>query len=463
MWRVSSHQRHAYCRRFLSGDEAGIERRARAASYTGLQTCGWPGCPCCGPKIAAERGVDIALALSSHHLDGGTVAMVTLTMPHERTHSLQELLEATMKGWTALRQHKTPRALLSAYTVGWIRRLETTVGPHGWHPHVHALLFLPAGVTDEQLSELETALRLSWSNRIERLGYGRPSQKHGVVMRRLDLGAAHEAVADYVAKSAALELASAGTKVSRTADHRTPQQLLYDAGAYGLVGDVALWLEFERTMHGRRHLEWSQGLRRRLIGDVDEVTDQAAAESNDGAARLLTTLSAATWRSVTARPGAPAALLTAAELYEDEDEARDAIARHLSRTRREPARQPASETPSAGREAAGRPPLPAPAGATAGRPPAPHPNASRRVLGTSAARAVATSEAGRINGGTAPIPSRRVTNATQQTDAARSTPTRTQREAGATANGGRAPHHPESRPPGRRSPLHAGRAPDLAG
>jgi hypothetical protein len=43
-----------------------------------------------------------------------------------------------------------------------------------------------------------------------------------------------------------------------------------------------------------------------------------------------------------------------------------------------------TETPSAGREAAGRPPLPAPAGATDGRPPGPHLNASRRGLAAAA-------------------------------------------------------------------------------
>jgi len=35
----------------------------------------------------------------------------------------------------------------------------------------------------------------------------------------------------------------------------------------------ALWLEYSKTMHGRRVIEWSRGLRDQLLPDEEELTD----------------------------------------------------------------------------------------------------------------------------------------------------------------------------------------------
>ncbi len=330
LWRISDHKRHAFCRRYAHGEVVAIEKRENRASYSGLQTCGWPGCPLCGPKIAVERAADIALALTEHHARGGRVALLTLTMRHSRAERLRDLLDGLGGAWSAIRKNKTPRRLLTAHVEGWIKRLEVTAGPNGWHPHLHVLLFLRAGTTEDELAELAAAMFGAWSGRLVRAGLGKPTKEHGIDCKMLDLAAAHEHVAEYVAKAAALELTSAGTKIGRRAESRTPLQLLHDVGTIGLADDVARWHEYEQAMHGRAHLLWSDGLRVRLLAGIVELTDEQAAESNDGAARLLAYIGLDTWSRVRSCKPGPAVGLNWAEVYDDDDEARELLARNLA-------------------------------------------------------------------------------------------------------------------------------------
>lgn len=338
----SSIERQRKCRWIPKGDHVGIEKRLDRANLTELQTCGRPGCPACGPKIAAERAADIALALTEWIARGGRVAMLTLTLPHTRAQRLAELLDGLGPAFGAIRQNKTPRRLLTAHTGGWIKRLEVTLGENGWHPHLHVLVFLLPGTTAAELAELAESWYVAWSGRLIRAGLGKPSRRHGVDAKLLDLSAAHEQVAKYVAKTeyaaapgslrAALELANAGSKRARSLTSRTPMQLLADAVRDGEAVDVARWHEFEQAMKGRHQLQWSRGLRDELLGDeLPELTDEEAAESNDGAGRLIGLLDHDTWRRVRDWEHGPAAVLSWAEVYEDDDQARDLIRRQLAR------------------------------------------------------------------------------------------------------------------------------------
>ena len=291
LWEISANRRQRKCRCVLAGDHVSIEKRHARANFSGLQTCAnrWT-CPMCGPKIAAERASEIALALTAHHLSGGRVAMVTLTMRHSRAQRLSDLLAGLTGAWSAIRQDKRSRGLISELTCGWIKRLELTVGPNGWHPHLHVLVFLNPGTTDEQAEQLAEAMYAPWSRRLARSGLGLPIKRHGLRWKVLDLTTAHEKVAQYVASteyaaapgslSAALELANAGGKRAR-GENRTPMQLLADLVNVGLASDLAKWREYEEATRGKAQLLWSNGLRRRLLGALPETSDEEAAESND--------------------------------------------------------------------------------------------------------------------------------------------------------------------------------------
>jgi hypothetical protein len=323
------HKPLAQCRRYGRGQLVGLKRRHDRAHFSDLVYCGKTICPLCGPKIAAERAADIALALSQHYAAGGRVAFVTLTMPHTRAQRLSELLEGLTSSWAAIRQNKTPRRLLAAHAAGWIKRLEVTHGAHGWHPHLHLLVFLVPGVDVDQVDELAAAMYGAWSGRLIRRGLGETSPD-AFSWKLLDLTAAHEQVAEYAAKAAALELASSGTKMGRRRSSRSPLQVLHDFGADGLAEDRAIWFEYVEAMYRRRAIEWSQGLRDRLIGDIAELTDEQAAAADDSLGRLLGYLDRDTWKRIRSWEGGPAAILDWAEVVDDHDQAAELVRQRLA-------------------------------------------------------------------------------------------------------------------------------------
>jgi hypothetical protein len=329
------HRALGLCRQSPRDHHVELKRRVEGdgprAHFAELVYCGKPICPLCGPKIAAERAADIALALSAHYQAGGRVMFASYTLRHARAQSLVGLLRGVSRGWSAIRQNKTPRRLLKAYTAGWIKRLEVTVGAHGWHPHLHVFRFLRPGVTEEQAAELAEAEYHAWARSMHRQGLGTPSRKHGLVWKVLDLDQAHEKVAEYAAKAAGLELASAGTKVGRAADSRSPLQVLHDFGELGEARDLALWFEYVEAMHGRHHIEWSQGLRTRLLGDVPELSDEEAAAADDHMGRLLGVLNRDTWRRILDWAPGPARVLEWAEQLEDHDQAAELVDHELRR------------------------------------------------------------------------------------------------------------------------------------
>jgi hypothetical protein len=229
--------------------------------------------------VAESETSDIALAVTQHYADGGRVVFVTLTLRHVISQSLVTLLKGLGAAWTACRQHKGPRALWSAYTVGFVRKLEVTFGFNGWHPHLHLLIFLKPGVSDDQVGELLESMFAAWSGRLERDRLGKPSRKRGLTWEILGLDAAQERVSRYMAKDAARELASAGSKLGR-GSNRSTLQLLFDAAA----GDPVAMLryeEFEDAMKGKARVIWSDGLKARFLDPELQASADPEAEARE--------------------------------------------------------------------------------------------------------------------------------------------------------------------------------------
>lgn len=328
------HRALALCRRSPRGDHVELKRRIERdgprAHYGQLVYCGKPICPLCGSKIAAERAADIALALSAHYAAGGRVMFATYTLRHSRAQRLSALVDGLGRGWAAIRQSKGPRRLLRAHTVGWIKRLEVTVGENGWHPHLHVFRFLKPGVTDDQAAELAAAEFRTWASSLRRQCLGEVDPDHGLVWKVLELTQAHEEIARYAAKSAGLELASAGTKIGRTSSSRSPLQVLQDFGENGELRDRELWFEYVEAMHGRHHLQWSDGLRDQLLADVPELSDEDAAAADDRLGRLLGYLDRDTWRRICEWEPGPAAVLEWAEALDDHEQAAELVRERLA-------------------------------------------------------------------------------------------------------------------------------------
>jgi len=133
------------------------EQRARLAIH-GVHTCKSPLCPLCASKWQRTRSDEITQAIDAHPLGGDGVFFVTLTGRHNRKMSLSLMhrLLGTALGsfWSG------SGGALAAAAVGGkpesIRAHDRTWSVEkGWHPHIHALLFVQdATIGDAELAAL---------------------------------------------------------------------------------------------------------------------------------------------------------------------------------------------------------------------------------------------------------------------------------------------------------------------
>jgi hypothetical protein len=136
---------------------------------------------------------------------------------------------------------------------------------------------------------------------------------------------------DFVNRSTSAQLAAYVTKVQDGGDgrglgneisrsdlkrgrwsSRTPFRILADFGSEGYLTDLELWQEFEQATVGKSALRWSRGLRRLLLPDVDEKTDEEIAAEEMGGDDLAVLLPS-TWYRICDIPGAESAVLDAVE------------------------------------------------------------------------------------------------------------------------------------------------------
>lgn len=299
--KISQLSRVRKCRCSPTGSYVTVARRGSRAHYSGLQTCGsvWS-CPVCSARIQAARADELLDAVERAHAQGLSVALLTLTMRHRKTDRLRSLWDALSRAWqAALTTDRSVRNAREAVgLVGWVRRVESTVGKHGWHLHVHALLFYEDGA---RLPELREAIWKGWLRRLTTLGLD-AVKEHGIVLRELDLEQAREQISGYLNKatyeqaagSAARELAGQIGKSGRNGN-RAPFDVLADVLEVGLSSDLAIWSEWERTSKGRRALTWSKGIRSRLLSGV-EPTDEEIAADSDGDQFDVAEVDGSTWR-----------------------------------------------------------------------------------------------------------------------------------------------------------------------
>ena len=361
LWDLSTLGRVRGCRRvgvladgsaLLRVTGTGAERRA---GFGGLATCGstWA-CPCCAERIAAGREEELTAAIEAWRSAGNAVAMVTLTMRHDRGQALSSLWDAVSRAWGAVTSgrgwegaHVRYGAVVSrtlvqgarkgtvvlAPFVGWTRVVEVTHGKNGWHVHVHSLLFLRRHVSARDVRDLGAEMFQRWRARLVADGFAAPLSHLGGLDARL-AGDGAGGLGKYLTKSrygagtaegTAAEITRGASKAGLSGN-RTPFAILADIVAAPVSGDVALWHEWEAASAGRRQMTWSQGWREMLVPTVEEKTDHELAAEDLGGEDLLG-LPRATVRAIGARR-LHAALLDAAESDDSGDWARLFLVSH---------------------------------------------------------------------------------------------------------------------------------------
>lgn len=280
------------------------------ASYGGLQTCGsvWQ-CPVCAAKISERRRAEVLAAMTAWKAQDGTVNMLTLTCPHQRSDDLAELLVKQAKALNYFWMDRQAKVVFHEMgTVGHIKATEGTHGrlspyDNGWHPHYHILLFnsLEPHLTryktllGEQMTDWQVRLYLRWANACKLAGLGEPSYQHGL---KLDDGSKADR---YISKwGLEDEITKGHTKKAISGE--TPFDLLRALQADPTDRQAAaLFIEFATVFKGKRQLRWSKGLKARFA--VEEKTDDELTEEKDDFAQVLGQLTIEQWRDVLAVEG----------------------------------------------------------------------------------------------------------------------------------------------------------------
>ena len=359
LWHASSLKAVRCCGRMLHNDAVRdpddgqtvlIRRREvdgrMVASYQGLMTCGsvWS-CPRCSAVVAHDRAAEIGAAVRECYRQGGKVYMLTLTMRHRASDRLADLWAALSLGWrsafgtrawtgqnarTAERNGKLVYVGARLGDVelfevaGLTRVVEATYGAparggHGWHLHIHALVFCASSLRSglrfdlpDWISPVEdrewlarnlfaSRVHQRWSAGLQKAGYTLPGSV-AVDMREVGDGGAEylgryltKATYDAATKTGIEVAAGQVSKVGRLERNRTPFELLADlaasVGARGFgvrtprhwavreagngdwavidrdtgevtavtpPGEWAIWHEWEQASKGRRQIMWSR-------------------------------------------------------------------------------------------------------------------------------------------------------------------------------------------------------------
>jgi len=316
------------CRKRFAGFVSVKESPSKVPHFGGLETCHsvWV-CPICASKISERRREEIDVAVRIWHCLGGATVLLSLTLPHSIEQSLLEVLEGYQGSRRTLLNRKSWKTLSKSVGLkGSVRALEATYGLNGWHLHSHEVLFLD-GMCD---TVLLTARILPLWQAACATEYGRVPNGHGVKISGADdpdeylaamsptievaesglSGSCSESLDKYRARAAggdlltggasrwtiAHEVARAHSKKSRVDSSDTPWDLLRRA-ADGATWAGALFIEWARSMKGRKHLLWSRGLRA-LMGLDAEKTDEEIANEDEAGSVLVGLITPAQWNRI---------------------------------------------------------------------------------------------------------------------------------------------------------------------
>ncbi len=173
---------------------------SRRLSYSGVSTCKSSLCPLCAPKWQQTRAQEITTAID--HWGAKRVVFLTLTMRHHpgMALALQHRILTSAFGhlWSG-RAGQDLAAELGGKPESVRAHDRTWSKEHGWHPHLHGLLFLQGN--GHTAAELEELVWQRWTGR-EAVTVG-PVVQYAPSKRRGALGGALHRMKNFCAKTLA--------------------------------------------------------------------------------------------------------------------------------------------------------------------------------------------------------------------------------------------------------------------
>jgi hypothetical protein len=383
LWRITGDTACKGCGRQLMDPASGVilaQTAEGTAVVLGLMRCGriWL-CPVCSATIRHGRAQEITRGVVSWLQQGGQAYLVTFTARHAHSDQLADLMDAIQgtRAGASKGIRRRPGAYQRMITggtwagrpergvdgirdrvgyLGMIRATEVTVGQiNGWHPHLHAIVFIGGRTVGQRsekrvtevfepsaaaLEEWQDHFRGTWTRHLKQINPDyEPSRKHGVDFKRLRTERDARDLSQYIAKlqegsqaiNPANEVARGDLKSGREGN-MTPFQMLgrigdliggvpeEDADGHGsLHWCLGRWHEYERAVKGRRAIEWTRYLRPLLGvdgGDTEEDDlDLLLGLDGDSEFRAGAHITDESWKAVARR----ALDLAATEAVEGQD------------------------------------------------------------------------------------------------------------------------------------------------
>jgi hypothetical protein len=293
MQKLSDSDRLKMCGRRAHGrGEGGIRvvvSDVGRASYRGIQTCGsvWA-CAECQHKIRRRREDEVTRGLVEHVKRGGGIVFGTLTIRHREHDSLRVGFDGVALGWKQVQQSRPFRDFRKEHPFGFIRAIEildTLPGQgHGWHPHMHNVITTDEVWPDAVREEFSDIVSAEWIKAVSAITGKRPAKRYAV---RFENAASPEKAGEYLCKlqedgrtgNAASELNRSDRKVNRKRGSSFHPLTLLDMAEAGDKRAAARWIEFVEVTAGRKCIQWSHGLKKRLLPAEPELTDEEAADA----------------------------------------------------------------------------------------------------------------------------------------------------------------------------------------
>lgn len=279
-----------------------LDAEINKACYSGLSICGsvWA-CPCCAAKIQEVRRKDVSKAMEWAYSNSLKAVMVTFTTPHYEHQTCSSLLDKMSAAFKYFRSGKSFQNFKERVGFeGLIRGLETMYGRNGWHNHTHELWFVDS---DTDAKELKAYVVDRWEKACQKQGLIPKGNLRKFREHSIDVWD-NASTSDYLSKQddskylkwgADSEITSQGIKRSNRGTHPFQLVALWNMG-YEDAGDK--FIEYIEAFKGRSQLYWSQGLKKKVFKDEDELTDQEASELEKPELELIATLEHFAWQTV---------------------------------------------------------------------------------------------------------------------------------------------------------------------
>ena len=287
---------HCFYNRVDKNDGVGVtfNKFRNKANYTNVMRCAnaW-GCPVCAAIISEHRKCEVKEAMDWWKKQGGSVLLLTLTVPHYSDTDIKQLKKDLKKAYSKFfKGVRASKDMFERWQIKhYISCFEITHGINGFHPHYHVLLFVPYSLGKQSLFGIKQDMYKVWKDCCLKAGLDEPSEKHG-----LDLQAGNEAGA-YVAKWGLEHEMTKGHIKKGKENNRTPFDILRSYTDSENQADANLFKLYYFAFKGTRQLNWSKGLKR-LVSKAEEKTDQEIVDDTDNVAEMLFKLDIEMWHAV---------------------------------------------------------------------------------------------------------------------------------------------------------------------